>query len=1275
MPQAELPGIFEALSRADAIWRDGFSQWNSSRGGTAASRHLRDLGDVLRDSTRGLAVAAMADVVLEGASAAMDVLLRHPVLVQPRRALMVADVFSRHPSAEAERWRANALDVLARGAIGLLLGHPDGDQPLEDMGIVDALMLTAFGMDPASMTLREIMLGKVRLDPSVPPAAPHRSLDPRLQELVVWGTIRDLLQAMRLAGHSARAYSNWAARATAHAEGITGLDPARGCAGTIVTIQGQGFGDQRAANIAVMFPTAHLGCREATVQKKADGSLDWTDTAIKVSAPEDVNVGCVGFLITDGPAPMDSVSIQAQLAAAAGMLQTVLGAAFGAAGVMFGQGVVDSVAAAGTVGRLPCPPCLPPDDAGVVPNRFLGGPPVIRSFTVNSVSAVQLHPGASITITWDVENADTITLLARAASWSRWPAELPQLPVAEPIPDKGTVGPLAVDYDGVDDWDGEYVISATNACADAPVTESVRIGMRERPPLLGIADTHAHLVPHLGFAGYGIWGRPHASDPAFMGAAGLADAVSDCTPQHGPGGALPSLEGVGGHLVGGYPEFDGWPRHSTLAHQQAYVDWIKRAVDGGLRLVVSHAVNNELVGKRMVELFGPKLAVDDTSAIARQLSAMRAMVAFVDAQGTGPGSGWMEIALTPADARRIVSGGRLAIVLGVEVDSLGGWATPEALQADAEAKNTTPSQLIANMVQDLYAQGVRHIFPVHGTNNAFGGPALFFRNYDATNFVVTGSSYTVEEAPQSLGISYRIDQDKFEGGDIAAILAYHGVAAAKSIAGSALAGLALGGLIGGVPFAIGGAVAGASVASAQYPCPPDPATLQQWADTGGGHINARGLTPHGEVLISELTKRGMLIDIDHMGHKTTERVLELCERIGYPVVSGHTGFRELKYGWRPSLPSDIAAAQYSPDTNGHDFGTFNARMLSREVDKTRTQLERIRRLGGLVAPITYHSDIRDCGCGFVANDSAGSSKSFAQALIWAHVHMHGRRVALGTDINGAARLPGPRFGPDASVGLRGEDDSKAHPQTRAEQVFSQRDGVRYSTPILDYRHHRFMDYADHPKESPFDAEQRDFWEAIAIWRSGTAPEHADHPPILQRTIATQNLIINLATGLRATSRSDLPFSITFPGSKPWPFYNVNEDEQLAAYIASHFESESLSPTDSERTRHLVAKFVPVWAHWQAMERGSLTQATDAWTQRNFGPAGSGLYDAIGNLTRSTAGRRDFDINLDGMAHYGMMPDLLQDLRNVGVPEEVIATLYRSAEDYIRVWERCEAKRP
>jgi hypothetical protein len=63
------------------------------------------------------------------------------------------------------------------------------------------------------------------------------------------------------------------------------------------------------------------------------------------------------------------------------------------------------------------------------------------------------------------------------------------------------------------------------------------------------------------------------------------------------------------------------------------------------------------------------------------------------------------------------------------------------------------------------------------------------------------------------------------------------------------------------------------------------------------------------------------------------------------------------------------------------------------------------------------------------------------------------------------------------------------------------------------------------------------------------------------------------------------------------------------------------------------------------------------------------------MIRSTAGRRDYDVNIDGMAHYGLLPDLLQDLRNVGVQLQDMAALYRSAEDYIRVWERCEATRP
>jgi hypothetical protein len=59
------------------------------------------------------------------------------------------------------------------------------------------------------------------------------------------------------------------------------------------------------------------------------------------------------------------------------------------------------------------------------------------------------------------------------------------------------------------------------------------------------------------------------------------------------------------------------------------------------------------------------------------------------------------------------------------------------------------------------------------------------------------------------------------------------------------------------------------------------------------------------------------------------------------------------------------------------------------------------------------------------------------------------------------------------------------------------------------------------------------------------------------------------------------------------------------------------------------------------------------------------------MHRSKAGPiRDFDYNLDGLSHYGMLPDMLQDLRNVGLPPEVMDKFFKSAEGYIEVWERC-----
>ena len=59
------------------------------------------------------------------------------------------------------------------------------------------------------------------------------------------------------------------------------------------------------------------------------------------------------------------------------------------------------------------------------------------------------------------------------------------------------------------------------------------------------------------------------------------------------------------------------------------------------------------------------------------------------------------------------------------------------------------------------------------------------------------------------------------------------------------------------------------------------------------------------------------------------------------------------------------------------------------------------------------------------------------------------------------------------------------------------------------------------------------------------------------------------------------------------------------------------------------------------------------------------------LWQSKLGNRAWDFNLDGMAHIGMYPDLLQDVSNLGLTPRDLAPAYRSAEQYIEMWERAE----
>ncbi len=65
------------------------------------------------------------------------------------------------------------------------------------------------------------------------------------------------------------------------------------------------------------------------------------------------------------------------------------------------------------------------------------------------------------------------------------------------------------------------------------------------------------------------------------------------------------------------------------------------------------------------------------------------------------------------------------------------------------------------------------------------------------------------------------------------------------------------------------------------------------------------------------------------------------------------------------------------------------------------------------------------------------------------------------------------------------------------------------------------------------------------------------------------------------------------------------------------------------------------------------------------------FDGGSTVDRQRTGSRVFDVNSDGLAHYGLLPDWLEDLRIVAGPdgEAIVDDMSRGAEVYLQMWER------
>jgi microsomal dipeptidase-like Zn-dependent dipeptidase len=64
------------------------------------------------------------------------------------------------------------------------------------------------------------------------------------------------------------------------------------------------------------------------------------------------------------------------------------------------------------------------------------------------------------------------------------------------------------------------------------------------------------------------------------------------------------------------------------------------------------------------------------------------------------------------------------------------------------------------------------------------------------------------------------------------------------------------------------------------------------------------------------------------------------------------------------------------------------------------------------------------------------------------------------------------------------------------------------------------------------------------------------------------------------------------------------------------------------------------------------------------------FDGNVTLDRQTSGERVFDVNVDGVANYGLFPDWVEDLRMIA-GDEIVEDLAKSSEAYLQMWERTE----
>jgi len=517
----------------------------------------------------------------------------------------------------------------------------------------------------------------------------------------------------------------------------------------------------------------------------------------------------------------------------------------------------------------------------------------------------------------------------------------------------------------------EINIAFTGQVGSDPIPASPEIPTAK--PIWGAIDMHTHPMSYLGMGGKLMHGTLDG-DPAV--------ALGNCNCTHGGWGTdntcgnflraeivnmvdehntavfrykpqdmkVPHAD----HPHDGYPAMANWPTQQSMTHQQMWYDWIKRAKEGGLTAIIALTVNSEILGR----VLGGDGPFDDKSVANRQIDSL---IAFVYRHRE-----FLDTVTSSARMRQVIRSGRMAVIIGMEVDNLG----------DFYQNVPVTNEQVRNEIARLKSKGVRYVFPIHVTDNKFGGTAVYKELFNFNNRYVTaqpltgtvpveayppvlpGHLYNVETTPDGDNVHFKLDGKTF-----ALVSKMRPLTELIDAGGFPILPPPL-----DVPSLavkpIVDPILGALRASQQYQLAKkifmdvNSPQFAAYERTPAGHRNVLGISETGRFAIQEMMRQGMMIDVDHASEKTVNDIIAIAQsNHNYPLNSGHNGLRA------------------GPDAN----------------EKTRTpeQLRAIKDLGGMF------------GMGWEGQNPVQFNANYR--LHWGA--MGGRSTSFGSDIDGYATTP------------------------------------------------------------------------------------------------------------------------------------------------------------------------------------------------------------------------------------------------------------------------------